>query len=172
MKSLGHFDSTAYGPPWNAINGSGTTAGGTDLRPDKQAYIVAVDPDVIPLGTRLFIWPNPFQHRGAFLADDKGGAINGNRIDFYDWRGRTAQYGWGRRDVQVWKAEPGDSGVSGDIGPQGGVQASPDSGGAESGLVSGEQRSGLLKALLWVVLVLGGAAVLLLGTTRVVKGQG
>lgn len=93
--------STAYGPPWNRMNGTGVTAGGTDLRPNKQAYIVAVDPRIIPLGTRVWIQPNPFNHNGPFLADDTGGAIKGNRIDFYDWRGRARQLAWGRRKVFV-----------------------------------------------------------------------
>jgi len=104
MKLVGEFEATAYGPPWNAVQGTGVTAGGTDLRPARRAYIVAVDPDVIPLGSKLRIWPNPYNHSGLFLADDIGRSIQGNRIDFYDWRGRTSQMGWGRRKVTVWRA--------------------------------------------------------------------
>jgi 3D (Asp-Asp-Asp) domain-containing protein len=44
---------------------------------------------VIPLGSKLKITPNPFGYSGAFTAFDTGGAIKGNRIDFYDWRGRA-----------------------------------------------------------------------------------
>lgn len=172
MKSLGTFESTAYGPPWNAMNGTGTTAGGTDLRPAKQAYIVAVDPNVVPLGTELFVWPNPFNHRGTFLADDTGGAILSKSIDFYDWRGRESQSAWGRRDVQVFKAQPGDSGYSGARGErevpgrENAVEAEGD------GVVSQEQRSGLLKALLWVVIVLGGAGLAIFGLTRIAGAGG
>lgn len=97
----GTFESTAYGPPWNAMNGTGVTRDGTDLRPAKQAYGIAVDPRRIRLGSKVYAWPNPFGRRGPFKAFDTGGAIKGNRIDFYDWRGRARQNAWGRRSVTV-----------------------------------------------------------------------
>lgn len=100
---LGEFESTAYGPPWDALNGMGITKCGTDIRDCHPEWIVAVDPTVVPLGTELRIWPNPFDHEGWFLADDIGGAIKGARMEFYDWRGREHQYGWGRRPVTMWK---------------------------------------------------------------------
>jgi 3D (Asp-Asp-Asp) domain-containing protein len=103
--SLGKFVSTAYGPPWTGIQGTGMTATGVDLRDGKKAYGVAVDPKVIPLGTELYIWPNPFNYKGTFLAFDTGGAIKGNRIDFYDWRGRASQQKWGVKDVQAGKTQ-------------------------------------------------------------------
>lgn len=116
-KTLGRFESTAYGPPWDAMNGTGVTAGGTDLTSAPKRYIVAVDPDVIPLGTKLRIWPNPFNYRGAFLADDTGGAIQGRRIDFYDWRGRSSQLAWGRRTVEVGTGGVGQlAGVTSPLG--------------------------------------------------------
>lgn len=80
------------------------TADGTDLRPAKHIYGVAVDPSVIPLGTFLNIQPNPFNWNGTFKAFDTGGAIKGKRIDFYDWRGRATQTKWGRKRVTVYKA--------------------------------------------------------------------
>lgn len=103
-KDLGEFLSTAYGPPWNTMNGTGVTAGGTNLQGanGKGKYIVAVDTSVIKLGTKLKINPNPFGDPDIeFLADDTGGAINGKRIDFFDWRGRTEQMKWGERSVNV-----------------------------------------------------------------------
>lgn len=102
----GTYTATAYGPPWNAMNGTGVTAGGTKLadHPVKgrtDHYIIAVDPTVIPLGTKVYIWPNPHDYIGPFLADDTGGAIKGRRIDIYDGRGRFMQMSWGKRQVQV-----------------------------------------------------------------------
>lgn len=98
---MSRFMSSAYGPPWEGIQGTGVTATGIDLRPARQIYIVAVDPKVIPLHTPLAIWPNPFGLRVTFKAEDTGSAIKGNRIDFYDWRGRSHQNGWGMKWVDV-----------------------------------------------------------------------
>lgn len=109
-KSLGTFVSTAYGPPWNAMQGTGTTAGGTNLHDGKRRYIVAADKSVLPLGTHVYIDPNPYNHDGTFLVDDTGGAINGHRIDFYVAEGREKQLAWGRQSVKVWKADGEDGG--------------------------------------------------------------
>lgn len=99
---MGGFIATAYGPPWGGIEGEGTTATGVNLKDNEPAYIVAVDPAIIPYHTKLKIWPNPFGNRDiVFSAEDTGGAIRGRRIDFYDWRGRASQDKWGRRPVQV-----------------------------------------------------------------------
>ena len=100
-KDLGTFESTAYGPPWGGIQGQGVTKGGTNLSGAPKKYIIAVDPTVLDMGKRYYVWPNPFDHKGSFLADDIGGAIKGKRIDFYDWRGRSTQNAWGRKNVRV-----------------------------------------------------------------------
>lgn len=92
---------TAYGPPWTGINGTGVTATGVDLRGSPHKFIVAVDPKIIPLHTKLVITPNPFDGPGIFQAEDTGSVIKGARIDFYDWRGRSYQYDWGERWVTV-----------------------------------------------------------------------
>ena len=97
----GKYLSTAYGPPWDAMNGTGVTKTGVNLKNAPKRYGIAVDPSMIPLGSRVKVSPNPFGYSGAFEAFDTGGAIRGNRIDFYDWRGRQAQMGWGRRSVTV-----------------------------------------------------------------------
>ncbi|MGF7185228.1 3D (Asp-Asp-Asp) domain-containing protein [Desulfitispora alkaliphila] len=61
--------------------------------------IVAVDPNVIPLGTRLYI-----EGYGRAVASDIGSAIKGNRIDlFMDTRDEALK--WGMRNVKVYILE-------------------------------------------------------------------
>lgn len=111
----GSYSATSYGPPWGGIQGTGTTATGINLHGSPHRHIVAVDPSVIPLHSKLRISPNPFGYGGPFFAEDTGGAIKGHRIDFYDWRGRGKQLGWGRRSVHVsaWKGGAGGGGGGG-----------------------------------------------------------
>jgi 3D (Asp-Asp-Asp) domain-containing protein len=99
----GHYGTTAYGPPWGGIQGAGiSTSGGLPIRGGAPRwYMVAVSPSLISHGTFVYIWPNPFGWKGPFLAADTGGAIVGNRVDFYDWRGRASQLRWGLRDAEV-----------------------------------------------------------------------
>ena len=101
------FTATSYGPPWGGIQGNGITATGIDLTKSPRRYIVAVDPAVIPLGSIVRVRPSPFGAYQVFLAADTGGAIKGNRIDIYDWRGRDAQNAWGSRTVDVTILERG-----------------------------------------------------------------
>jgi 3D (Asp-Asp-Asp) domain-containing protein len=57
--------------------------------------VIAVDPSVIPLGTRVYI-----PGYGTAVAADTGGAILGARIDLcFDTRGEALV--WGRRTVTV-----------------------------------------------------------------------
>jgi len=59
--------------------------------------IVAVDPNVIPLGTRLFI-----PGYGYAIADDIGGSIKGNKIDLaFDNRSEALQFGRQRIAVYI-----------------------------------------------------------------------
>ncbi len=64
--------------------------------------IVAVDPNVIPLGSKLYIQSQDGSYvYGYALAADTGGAIKGNRIDLcYDSRAEALQFG--RRNVVVY----------------------------------------------------------------------
>jgi 3D (Asp-Asp-Asp) domain-containing protein len=58
--------------------------------------IIAVDPTVIPLGTRVFI-----PGYGYAIADDIGGAIKGNKIDMaFESRSEALQFG--RQTVTVY----------------------------------------------------------------------
>ncbi|EQD34508.1 3D domain protein, partial [mine drainage metagenome] len=76
---------TAYGPsaadnyPYGATDYFGKPLVAGD---------VAVDPSVIPLGTRLYItgYSSPYLPAGGFyaVARDTGGAIQGKRVDIYD----------------------------------------------------------------------------------------
>lgn len=144
---LGKFESTAYGPPWNAMNGTGVTATGVDLRPAKKAFGIAVDPSRLKLGKNYYVWPNPFGRKGPFKAFDTGGAIKGNRIDFYDWRGRAAQLGWGRKPVTISDdpglntSSGGPAGVGGKAGPTGGG-GSGTAGGGSGNLAFGTGNAG------------------------------
>jgi uncharacterized protein YabE (DUF348 family) len=63
---------------------------------NPEVGMVAVDPSVIPMGTRLYIEGYGYAH-----AADTGGAIKGNRIDLF--MEEYAQcIGWGRRQVKVY----------------------------------------------------------------------
>jgi murein DD-endopeptidase MepM/ murein hydrolase activator NlpD/3D (Asp-Asp-Asp) domain-containing protein/lysophospholipase L1-like esterase len=103
----GTYTSTAYGPPWNAMQGSGTSSTGIPL--DGPKYGVAVDPKTLPYGSMVYITPNPFNWDGPFLVMDTGGAFldQGQKLDFYDWKGRAHQEAWGRQDVKVTKVPGG-----------------------------------------------------------------
>ena len=57
---------------------SGTTAYGIDLRADPNQKVIAVDPRVIPLGTKVWV-----EGYGEAIAGDTGGAIKGNKIDVF-----------------------------------------------------------------------------------------
>ena len=50
------------------------------------AKTIAVDPDIIPLGSKVlirFLDEKAKQYNGIYVARDTGGAIKGNRIDFF-----------------------------------------------------------------------------------------
>lgn len=76
----------------------GITASGTKARPG----VVAVDPRVIPLGTRLYVKSlDGSRDYGFAVAEDRGGAIKGNRIDlFFETASEVRQFG--RRKVKVY----------------------------------------------------------------------
>jgi 3D (Asp-Asp-Asp) domain-containing protein len=118
---------TAYGPPWGGIQGDGITATGLNLTAGQPALEVAVDPRVIPLGSYVYIEPNPFGTSKAFYAADTGSAITGNHVDIYDWRGHASQNAWGKRVVTVTPASNPDAG-----NPIGATAQAPPTGGASS----------------------------------------
>ncbi|MFJ7668689.1 3D domain-containing protein [Lysinibacillus sp. NPDC097195] len=74
---------------------SGITANGTDIRSNPNLKVIAVDPRVIPLGTKVWV-----EGYGEAIAADTGGAIKGNKIDVFipsDGQARN----WGVRTVTV-----------------------------------------------------------------------
>lgn len=85
----------AFGSGGNDINGNGITA--TGLRARKG--IVAVDPRVIPLGTKLFI-----PGYGEALAADTGGWIKNDRIDLC-FETLEECFRFGRRIIRVYLIE-------------------------------------------------------------------
>ncbi|HYF95812.1 MAG TPA: 3D domain-containing protein [Symbiobacteriaceae bacterium] len=70
----------------------GLTATGTRARPGKT---IAVDPRVIPLGSKVYI-----DKLGEFTAEDTGGAIQGERIDLFMESVDDAR-DWGIRKVRI-----------------------------------------------------------------------
>jgi 3D (Asp-Asp-Asp) domain-containing protein len=79
------FEATAY-----CYTGNRTATGTWPSR-----GTIAVDPEVIPLGTRLHI-----EGYGEGIAEDTGGAIRGEIIDLY-MLDRNEALSWGRRQVEV-----------------------------------------------------------------------
>lgn len=59
-------------------NGTGTTASG---RPVEAGRSIAVDPDVIPLGSRVWIDFGDGEGWHEYSADDVGSCVEGNHID-------------------------------------------------------------------------------------------
>ncbi|MEH7743448.1 LysM peptidoglycan-binding domain-containing protein [Neobacillus drentensis] len=57
---------------------SGTTATGINLKANPDKKVIAVDPSVIPLGSKVYV-----EGYGEAVAGDTGGAIKGNRIDVF-----------------------------------------------------------------------------------------
>ena len=74
---------------------SGTTAYGIDLRANPNQKVIAVDPRVIPLGTKVWI-----EGYGVAIAGDTGGAIKGNKIDVFIPSYESAM-AWGVKKVKI-----------------------------------------------------------------------
>ena len=84
------MEATAYLPT------DGSSSGSTATGIAAERGIVAVDPNVIPLGTRVYI-----PGYGEALAADTGGAIRGNKIDLC-MEDYSEAMAFGRRDVTVY----------------------------------------------------------------------
>ncbi|MCA0985020.1 LysM peptidoglycan-binding domain-containing protein [Halobacillus yeomjeoni] len=74
---------------------SGTTYTGINLLENPDRKVIAVDPDVIPLGSEVYV-----EGYGKAIAGDIGGAIQGNRIDVFI-PNRSDALDFGRQTVEV-----------------------------------------------------------------------
>lgn len=75
-QAMGNFKLTFYCACSSCSGGYGDgTATGTRC---TEGRTIAVDPRVIPLGSKVYI-----EGFGDFIAEDTGGAIKGNKIDIY-----------------------------------------------------------------------------------------
>ena len=88
------MEATAYNWDCATCNGRGLTATGYNLKANPDG-VIAVDPRVIPLGTKVYV-----EGYGYAVARDTGGAIKGNRIDVH-MRSISAARQFGRQSVKV-----------------------------------------------------------------------
>lgn len=85
--------STAYTA--NCAGCSGITATGFNLKANPNAKVIAVDPNVIPLGSKVYV-----EGYGYAIASDTGGAIKGNKIDVF-FSSQSRAESWGRKSVTI-----------------------------------------------------------------------
>jgi 3D (Asp-Asp-Asp) domain-containing protein/uncharacterized coiled-coil protein SlyX len=74
---------------------TGFTATGYNLAAHPNAKIIAVDPNVIPLGTKVYV-----PGYGYAVAADTGGGIDGHEIDVHFPSTHDALV-WGRRTIEI-----------------------------------------------------------------------
>jgi len=89
--SKGAFSATAY-----------CFSGRTSMGHGVRRGLVAADPRVLPMGSRIFV--NAGQWSGMYLVSDTGGAIKGRRLDIWVPSCSEAKR-FGRRSVQVYGAK-------------------------------------------------------------------
>lgn len=88
-----YVSATAYTAECNGC--SGITATGINLKSNPNLKVIAVDPSVIPLGSKVWV-----EGYGYAVAGDTGGAIKGNKIDLH-FPNKDAAYKFGNRQVKV-----------------------------------------------------------------------
>ena len=93
---LGTFEATAY---TDDVQSQGKWVGQTASGMKPQVGVIAVDPKVIPLGTKLYV-----EGYGNAIAGDTGGVIKGKRLDLF-MNTNEECYVWGRKKVKVWKVQ-------------------------------------------------------------------
>jgi len=88
------MNATAYNWDDATCDGRGLTATGYNVKANPDG-VVAVDPRVIPLGTRVFV-----EGYGYAVARDTGGAIKGKKIDLH-MRSIAEAKRFGRQQIKV-----------------------------------------------------------------------
>lgn len=88
-----YVTATAYTAYCNGC--SGITATGVNLKSNPNLKVIAVDPSVIPLGSKVWV-----EGYGYAVAGDTGGAIKGNKIDLF-MSSKSEAYDFGRKKVRV-----------------------------------------------------------------------
>lgn len=88
-----YVEASAYTPYCKGC--SGKTATGIDLRSNPNLKLVAVDPSIIPLGSKVWI-----EGYGHAIAADTGGSIQGRKVDLL-MPSKQAAYKWGRKTVRI-----------------------------------------------------------------------
>lgn len=87
---------TAYWA-FNGVNNTYTASGQKAVRNPNGVSTVAVDPNVIPLGTKLYV-----QGYGNAIAADSGSSVKGNYIDlFFNTRAEAINFGVKYLKVQI-----------------------------------------------------------------------
>ena len=84
---IGSFSATAYCLKGRTASGAGV-----------KRRIVAADPRILPLGTRINL--NAGQYSGSYMVADTGGAIKGRKLDIWVANCSEAKR-FGRRNVSV-----------------------------------------------------------------------
>lgn len=88
-----YVTATAYTAYCNGC--SGITATGINLKSNPGVKVIAVDPSVIPLGSKVWV-----EDYGYAVAGDTGGAIKGNKVDLF-MSSKSQAYDFGRKKVRV-----------------------------------------------------------------------
>ncbi|MEH7463438.1 ubiquitin-like domain-containing protein [Bacillus thuringiensis] len=88
-----YVQATAYSPYCGGCEG--VSAGGYNYKANPNMKLIAVDPRIIPFGTKVWV-----EGYGYAVAGDTGGAIKGNRIDVLMPTESQAE-AWGRKQVKI-----------------------------------------------------------------------
>jgi len=89
--SRGSFSASAY-----------CFSGRTSMGHGVRRGLIAADPHVLPLGSKVFINAGPWS--GTYLVSDTGGAIRGKKVDIWVPSCSEARK-FGRRTVQIFAAQ-------------------------------------------------------------------